>query len=120
MLYIAIVCGVSLCGCGGGGKPAGSDPQQAAKNEMGKFGPNGVNNLGDYLQGLSPEDRAKYITQSATENPRVGLFQFKEVYERFTHDADPQVAEAAKAALASVPTEEEYKQLLKEALQPKG
>jgi hypothetical protein len=73
--------------------------------------------FGDLLAGLAPADRAKYIRKSAEEESPARIYGLKAAYERFVNDPDPEVAAAAKEALAKVPSKDELEALNKEELE---
>ena len=121
--YIAIVCGVLLAapGCGRGGKVvapnAESDNFKDNQYYQSLMGLNSVTKYGDFLHGLSPADRVKYINKSVEEGPPTHVFALKAAYERFANDPNPEVAAAAKEALSKVPSAAELEAARKEELE---
>jgi hypothetical protein len=120
--YIAIVCSVLVfSGCGRSGKitmaPEGSQPMQDAKYAASLSGPDVATSFGDFLQSCPPEERAKYIRSSTTDYTAFLTFRLKAVYEKYSNDANADVAEAAKEALTKVPTAEEADRIMKEQME---
>ncbi len=70
-----------------------------------------------FLSGLDPSDRAKYINKCVEEEPPPRLLGLKSVFEKFASDPSPEVATAAKDALAKVPTQEQVDAYNKEELE---
>jgi hypothetical protein len=113
---IAIICGALLAvpGCGKTKlvvPDAESDNFKDNQYYQSLMGLNSAAKYGDFLNGLGPADRVKYINRSVEEGPPTRVFTLKAAYERFVSDPNPDVAAAAKDALAKVPSEEEYKSL---------
>ena len=121
--YIAIVCGVLLAvpGCGRGGKVAAPNPEsdnfKDAQYYQSLMGINSVTSYGNFLHGLGPADRVKYINKSVEEGPPTRIFALKAAYERFVNDSNAEVAAAAKEALSKVPSAEELEAARKEELE---
>ena len=123
VIYLAIVCGALLAssGCGSGGKfapppEANTDEAKESGYAQSHRGMNQAVSFTEFLNGLGPADRVKYINKSAEEGPQE-LYGFQTVYQKFTNDPDPAVAAAAKEALSKVPTKEEFEKLRKEAVE---
>jgi hypothetical protein len=121
--YIAIVCGVLLAvpGCGRGGKVAAPNPEsdnfKDAQYYQSLMGINSVTSYGNFLHGLGPADRVKYINKSVEDGPPTRIFALKAAYERFLNDSNAEVAAAAKEALSKVPSAEELEAARKEELE---
>lgn len=123
---IAIVLSLFLlAGCGNSGKitmaPEGSEAIQDAKYATSLSGLDIVNSFGQFLESCSPADRANYIKRSTTDYTAYMTFRLKPVYERYSHDASAEVAEAAKEALEKSPENEEAAQrLMKQQIEEKS
>ncbi len=121
--YIAIVCGVLLAvpGCGRGGKVAAPAPETDTFKDTQYYqslmGINSVTSFGNFLNGLGPADRVKYINKSVEDGPPTRTFGLKAAYERFVNDPNPEVAAAAKEALSKIPSKEELEAARKEELE---
>jgi hypothetical protein len=125
--YIAIVCGVLLAAPGCGRTKSAAPDVQSDNFKDGQYyqslmGINSVNSHGSFLNSLGPADRVKYINKSVEEGPPTRIFALKAAYERFVNDPNPEVAAAAKEALAKIPSAEELEAARKEefeSLKPK-
>jgi hypothetical protein len=81
------------------------------------IGMGSTTSFGNFLNGLEPADRAKYIRKSIEEESLPRIYGLKAAYERFVNDPNPDVAAAAKEALAKIPSKEELEALNKEELE---
>ncbi len=81
------------------------------------MGINSVTSFGNFLNGLGPADRVKYINKSVEDGPPTRTFGLKAAYERFVNDPNPEVAAAAKEALSKIPSKEELEAARKEELE---
>ena len=118
---LAIACALllTISGCGrGGAKVTQPAPEADSFNDW-RYNQSIMSysdaGFRDFLKGLQPADRVKYINKSVEDNPPLSLYGLKGSYEQFVNDPNPDVASAAKEALSKVPTPEEYENLKKEA-----
>jgi len=119
--YLALLCGVLFAaGCGKSGiaQPnVEADTFKDSQYYQSLMGMGSTTRFENYLSGLTPPDRAKYIRKSIEEESPVRIYGLKAAYERFVNDPDPDVAAAAKEALAKVPSKDELEALNKEELE---
>ena len=120
--YIAIVCGVLLAvpGCGKtkiAAPNAESEDFKDTQYYQSLMGLSAVTSYGNFLHGLGPADRVKYINKSVEEGPPTRIFALKAAYERFVNDSNAEVAAAAKEALSKIPSTQELEAARKEELE---
>jgi hypothetical protein len=119
--YLALLfCVLFAAGCGKSeiAPPnAESDTFKDSQYYQSLMGIGSTAKFGNYLNGVAPADRAKYIRKSIEEESPARLYGLKAAYERFANDPDPEVAAAAKEALAKVPPKEDLEALNKEELE---
>ncbi len=119
--YLALLFGVLFAaGCGKSGiapPNVESDTFKDSQYYQSLMGMGSNTSYGNFLAGLTPPERAKYIRKSAEEESPARIYGLKAAYERFVNDPDPDVAAAAKEALAKVPSKDELDALNKEELE---
>ena len=119
--YLALLLGVVLAaGCSKPGITAPNVQADTFKDSQyyqSLMGMSSKESFAGFLKGLDPADRAKYINKSAEEESPTRLYGLKSVYEQFANDPNPEVAAAAKAAIAKIPSKEELDALQKEELE---
>jgi hypothetical protein len=93
--------------------PVGSEERDNARYLGSMTGLDPPGTFGAFLAESPPADRVKYINKSTERGP-LSVYRLKAAYERFVNDPNPDVAAAAKDALAKVPTDDEYKKLIED------
>jgi hypothetical protein len=121
--YLAIVCGVlvvGVLGCGSSSTVSQPPPESANfadwRYTQSMMGLDAARGFGDFLAGLDPAERVKYINKSVEDGPPMRIYMLKPAYDRFAKDPNPDVSAAAKEAITKAPSTEEYEQLRKESL----
>ena len=119
-IHLALVCGVLLAvsGC----KPKIEEPKVDSENFQDSRYYQSLRGLGsqtqfeNFLAGLDPANKVKYINKSLEEGP-AQVYALKPVYEKFVNDPSPEVAAAAKEAVSKAPSKEEFEASQKEELE---